>query len=191
MVFWPFVVIAAFNIENAISDKWLARIIADNAESTAPMISDIYYAITSPWLVYPLLFIGGILTWDLLYYLCRRLDRPGSRFEKVILHNRSNLAAIAYKKNGWIRRYVKKAGFLYDFNDYLRKFELPMLPDEFQEDEETNQIFGEYASLVGLGKYEVAVDYLRGAFPKIKVEPRKHLLLPDTEAETPPKIRHD
>jgi hypothetical protein len=166
-VWWPFVVISAFNIENAITGNWLSSVLADNAERVPIMISQIYSAITTPWIIYPLLFIGGILTWDLLHYLCKRMNRPGSRFERATLRNKARQASMGFKKSGWMRNYLSNSNALQDINLYFARYDLPLLPLEFLKDEALNRVYSEYTELIALGKNEVGTTYLSAALSKL------------------------
>lgn len=160
-------VISAFNIENAITGNWLSSVLADNAERVPTMISQIYFAITTPWITYPLFFIGEILTWDLLHYLCKRMDRPGSRFERATLRNKARQASMGFKKSGWMRNYLSKSYALQDINIYFARYDLPLLPLEFLEDEALNKVFSEYTELIALGKNEVGTTYPRASLSKL------------------------
>lgn len=185
VIFWPFVVVGALNIENAVTGKWLSTLLSDNAGRIPPMIAEAYSAITSPWVTSPLLFLGGILTWDILHYCCRRMDRPGSRFERWVLRNKAGQVSLGFKKNGWFRKITSKTNELQEFNKYLLKFELPLVPHEFLQEDDLNKIFGEYTSLISQGKNEVGVVYLEKALSTATASAHSPLWRPSIAAYRP------
>jgi len=171
----PFVVVITLNFENAVSDNWLATVLADNAQHIPPMIAYLYSIIVAPWVIYPLIFLSGILSWDIVYYWCKRLDRPGSRFEKWMLRNKAGQAAMGFKKDGFYRKHLAKTDDLHEFNKYLRKAGLPLVPRHFPNDERLNTIFWEYCRLIQQGKSQVGMTYLEAALLKINSSTRLHL----------------
>lgn len=157
---WPVLVIMALNIENATSEAGYATIINQHWKDTFPMLKVIYGYATSSWVLYPALIFFGASLYEWIAFTSNRMEADGSRHQKwLITSNADNMAAAFFRK-GLARASIRPERDLVKMNNRLEKFNLPKIPLSFENDQNINNIFGSYLTIISKGQFDHARQFI-------------------------------
>lgn len=176
---WPILVILALNIENAAGSAGVATIINQHWKDAFPMLNEIYQFATSPLVLYPALIIFGAIFYEWAAYTLQRADKHGSKFQRWLITTNADTLSSAFLRNGLYRKAIKADQELPKMNLRLLAFDMPTLPENFQNDERINSIYGTYLLILAKGNFHHAKSFIAGQ----DLSPQLPL---GTESETQP-----
>ncbi len=158
---WPLLVILGLNIESFVTDRGLATLISEHWQRLSPVLNDIYSVISSPYLLYPIVFILGVTFWEwIIYSAYARSKFDGKSLSKATKFQA--LGLVGSFREPWVQRRMQRSinfGALAYMNDLLEADGMPPVPDSFFSNERINKFFSQYLRMVSEGDRDIAIKF--------------------------------
>ncbi|MER9411493.1 hypothetical protein [Mesorhizobium sp. M0589] len=178
----------ALNIESFASTEGFSDVLAKHWSGVTPVFSFIYMVLTSNVVLYPVLFLSGCVFYEWVSHASNKFEQKNSKYRKWVAMFYADATSNAFKKKGMSRKAIKVPEGLILMNKRLENVEMPLVPLEFNDNEEINKIYSTYLYYVKEGDFDLAKKFIGRmepfvAAPLITVEDAIPQSNPDIEKE--------
>ena len=160
---WPVLVILALNLENTASQAGYGSVINQHWKQASPMLRGIYDFATAGYVLYPALILTGAVLYEWIGYTSTRMEADGSVYQRWLIATNADAYATAFFGPGFTRRSIRPNRDLVKMNKRLAGFAMPLVPETFDHDDETNALYGSYLSLIAKGQWHHAKSFIESA----------------------------